>query len=355
MDKLSKLGFDEYSKRINIEKELGSFFPARVTAEHRGLYVINEGEKELTAVVTGKMMFSASSREDFPSVGDWVLVESAGEGSAIVRGILPRATVLKRKSAGRESKTQIIASNIDTAFIMQAVDRDFNPNRIERGMALALSGNIEAEIILNKTDLIGKAELEIITGSLKERFPETKMYAASTVTEEGIPLIKEAIRKGRTYCFIGSSGVGKSSMLNALTGHDLMKTGEISISAEKGRHVTTHRRLFVLEEGGLIIDTPGMREVGLLDAEEGLGEVFSDFAEMRKNCRFIDCTHTHEPGCAVLEGLRNGEVDEERYENYVKLVREERHNTMSSIERKRGEREFGRFKKEYNKQHRNKN
>ena len=334
---------------MGITEDYGGFAPARVMAEHRGLYIVSRGDLEFSAKVTGNMMFSAVTREDFPAVGDWVLLEMTDENNGVIKGIMPRKTILARKTAGKESDAQIIATNIDTAFIMQAVDRDYNLKRIERYMALARSGEINTAIIMNKTDLIDEQRLFEITKELNERFPNTLIFKTSRVTKDGIDGLMAEIKKGLTYCFMGSSGVGKSSIINMLLGNESMKTGEISIAGERGRHVTTHRHLFVLENGGLLIDTPGMREIAVLDSETGIDEVFSEIDEAARGCRFADCTHTHEPGCAVLGALKTGEINEERYGNYMKLQKENKFNTMSNLERKQSDRQFGKFVKNYNK------
>ncbi|MGE3063908.1 MAG: ribosome small subunit-dependent GTPase A, partial [bacterium] len=263
MDKLKKLGYTDYFHEFAESAEFKGCHPARVIAEHRGLYIVNSGSGELSAKVTGNMIFSASSREDYPAVGDFVLIETVDNEHAAIKGVMPRRTILKRKMVGKEFDMQIIATNIDTAFIIQAPDRDYNLNRIERYMALARSGEIETAIILNKTDIADRLDLENKMNELKERFPGTAIYGTSFVTGEGIEKLSADIKSAHTYCFIGSSGVGKSSIINMLLGNKVMKTGEKSV--ERGKHVTTHRHLFILANGGLLIDTPGMREIAPLE------------------------------------------------------------------------------------------
>lgn len=354
MEKLFKIG---YSNALEAERVMSGneeLLPARIIAEHKELYILSNGEKEFSAKVTGKMIFTATSREDFPAVGDWVLISMLDDKTAVIKSIMPRMTMLKRKTAGRDSDIQIIASNIDTAFIMLASDRDYNIKRIERYMALVKSGSIDAAVILNKIDIIDENEIQTKVNELNARFPEMKVFATSTVDNRGIEELRSSITKAKTYCFIGSSGVGKSSIINVLAGRELMKTGEISEGVEKGRHVTTHRQLSVLENGALLIDTPGMREIAVIDAEAGLSEIFSEFIELTEACRFTNCTHTHEPGCAVLEALEKGEIDIERYENYMKLLKENRHHTSSNQQRRQSEKQFAKHKKNYNNNFRNK-
>lgn len=347
MDKLKKLGYTDYFHEFAESAEFKGCHPARVIAEHRGLYIVNSGSGELSAKVTGNMIFSASSREDYPAVGDFVLIETVDNEHAAIKGVMPRRTILKRKMVGKEFDMQIIATNIDTAFIIQAPDRDYNLNRIERYMALARSGEIETAIILNKTDIADRLDLENKMNELKERFPGTAIYGTSFVTGEGIEKLSADIKSAHTYCFIGSSGVGKSSIINMLLGNKVMKTGEKSV--ERGKHVTTHRHLFILANGGLLIDTPGMREIAPLESEVGIGNVFFGINEFAFECRFADCTHTHEPGCAIIKRVKTGEINQKRYENYLKLKKEDRYNTMSNVEKRKTEKDFGKFLKNYNK------
>ncbi|MDD4202907.1 MAG: ribosome small subunit-dependent GTPase A [Candidatus Omnitrophica bacterium] len=343
--KLEDLGYSDFFKNSKASEIDASFVPARIIAEHKELYILRNEVSEFSAKITGKMMFTASSREDYPAVGDWVLITVLDDEKAVIHEILPRKTVLKRKSIAKMD-AQIIAANIDLAFIIQALDRDYNLNRFERYFALAQSGKIKPAIVLNKTDLIDEEELASKISEIKERFNDIDIYATSTLTGQGLSVLKQDINRGLTYCFLGSSGVGKSSIINMLLGKELLKTGEISSHTSKGKHVTTHRELFVLDSGGVVIDNPGMREVGLVDSDTGIKNVFCEFDELSRSCRFIDCTHEHEPGCAVLDAVRSGEIDEQKYENYMRLVRENEFNTMNKIEKRQKDKKFGKFIKQ---------
>ncbi len=347
--KLEDLGYSDFFKNNQLSVEDASLTPARIIAEHRGLYVLKNETSELSAKITGKMMFAASAREDYPAVGDWVLVRILDEKQALICEILPRKTVLKRKSAGK-SEAQIIASNIGMAFIVQAPGRDYSLNRFERYFALAESSNIKPTIVLNKTDLISEEDLEYKISEIKDRFKNINLYLTSTVSGKGIAELKKDIKKGLTYCFLGSSGVGKSSIINALVGENLIKTEEISSHSNRGKHVTTHRQLFILENGGLLIDTPGMREIGLLDSNIGIKSVFSEIQDLSKKCKYSDCTHMHEPGCAVLGAVSTGELEKEKYDNYMRLVKENDFNTMTKLEKREKDRKFGKFIKTTKKQ-----
>lgn len=334
--------FDDHYKDKNL-------IPARVIAEHKEMYVLRNETSELSAKVTGKMMFTALSREDYPAIGDWVLITVLDENQAIIHEILPRRTVLKRKSADN-SDIQIIASNIDTAFIIQSPDRDYNLNRFERYIALAQSANITPVIILNKIDLISETDLDMKLFEINNRIKGIDIYTTSIITGKGISELTKSIKKGLTYCFLGSSGVGKSSIINVIIGKNVIKTAEISSSTDRGKHITTHRELFILENGGILIDNPGMREIGILDSETGIKSVFSEINELSKECRFADCSHINEPGCAVLEAISSGHLDEDKYSNYIKLVKEDEYNTMSKIEKREKNRNFGKFIKTAKKQ-----
>jgi ribosome biogenesis GTPase len=342
--KLGELGYSDFFENGRSAVIDSGLTPARIIAEHKELYLVRNENFVLSAKITGKIMYQASSREDYPAVGDWVLIKVFSKDQAQIFEILPRKTVLKRKSADR-SEAQIIASNIDIAFVVQALDRDYNLNRFERYFALAESGNIKPVIVLNKTDLISSIDLETRLSEINDRFKDAHVYTTSIVAGTGIADLKKDIKKGLTYCFVGSSGEGKSSIINALLGEDLIKTGEINYQSNRGRHVTTHRELFVLEFGGLLIDSPGLREIGLLDSNAGMNDVFSDIYDLSKKCKYLDCTHQHEPGCAVLDAAKNGALNNDKYKNYLKLFKENDYNTMTSLEKREKDRKFGKFLK----------
>jgi ribosome biogenesis GTPase len=346
---LKDIGYNDFFENSYISIANSNLSPARIIAEHKGLYILRNEISEFSAKITGKMMFTASTREDFPAVGDWVLIKILNGEQAIIHEILPRKTVLARKSAGK-SDTQIIASNIDTAFIIQSPDRDYNLNRFERYLSLVESGNIKPVIVLNKTDLISKSDLEIRLSEIKNRFKNIDVYVTSIVTGKGISDFKKSIKQGFTYCFIGSSGVGKSSIINMLAGKNLIKTGEISSHTNKGKHITSHRELFILENGGLLIDNPGMREIGVLDSEIGIKNVFSEIYELSKKCKFLDCTHINEPGCAVLMATQSGALDKHKYDNYIKLLKENEYHSMTKLEKREKYRKFDKFIKTAKKQ-----
>ena len=349
LDDLGYCDFFENYRRTNPDENL---IPARIVAEHKEAYVLRNEISQFSAKVTGRMMFTASSREDYPAVGDWVLISKPEKNNTAIVEILPRKSVLKRKSVAK-SDAQVIAANIDIEFIVQSPDRDYSLNRVERYFSIAEAGNIKPVIILNKIDLISESECEFKLDEMRSRFRGTEIFAASIVTGEGIGGINDFIKKGITYCFVGSSGVGKSSLINMLIGKKLAKTREISSRTRRGKHITTHRQLFILKDGGLVIDNPGMREIGLIDAESGVENVFEDIATLSKHCRFSDCTHIHEPGCAVLAAVKEGDLDRERYANFIKLSKESVHHSMTRLEMREKDRQFGRMVKQFKKHKKN--
>jgi len=315
---------------------------ARVISEYKGAYKVKNDNGEFLAKVTGKRMFDALSREDYPAVGDWVIIEELPEQKAVIKKILPRHTIIKRKQIGKEA-VQIIATNIDVAFIIESVDRDFNLNRFERYFVIAKDGGVKPVIILNKIDLIPKEELNIKLGQIKNRFNDVDFISTSIITDEGFSELKMYMEKGKTYCFLGSSGVGKSSLINKLLGKNIIKTENISISTGKGRHTTANREMYFLENGAIVVDNPGMREVGMTDASAGIDNLFDEISKIAKSCKYNDCTHTHEAGCAVLVAVCFGKIDKEKYSNYVHLKKEAEYYEMSEMEKRQKDKDFGKF------------
>ncbi|MFA5745187.1 MAG: ribosome small subunit-dependent GTPase A [Candidatus Paceibacterota bacterium] len=341
---LQSLGYNDFFESGRKRLGLDSFVVARVIAEHRESYRVVNATGEYTAKITGKQMFVATSREDYPAVGDWVSVTELNAEQAVIQAVLPRKTILKRRGVG-SSDAQIIAANVDIAFIVQAAVRDFNVNRLERYAAMTAAGGVQSSIILNKIDLISKAELDDIVSRIRMRFPETNIIPISTVTGDGLNELVIQLERRKTYCFVGSSGVGKSSIINNLLGENVLATGQIRIRMNKGKHVTTSRSLFVLNGGAMVIDNPGMRELGMLDSETGIGEIFNKIVEIEKLCKFSDCTHTNEPGCVVRSALESGTLNERQYESYEKLKRENEFSDMTNLEKRGKDRAFGKFVK----------
>lgn len=351
--KLENFGYNDKLHELRVENNLSDFEIGRVIAEHKERYIVKTEQGEFDAEITGNLRFSSKSHEDFPAVGDWVVLTIHDSDFAIIHSILPRQAVISRQAVGKFGEIQIIATNIDYAFLVQAVDRDFNINRLERYLTICNSSKVKPIIVLTKTDLINEQKITEITGSIKQRINDILFFAISNETHDGYETLKMSIEKGKTYCMLGSSGVGKSTLLNNLSGATLMKTDTISKSTNKGRHITSHRELIVLENGGILIDNPGMREVGIADTAIGLETTFDRIISLSQKCKFKDCTHTNEIGCAVLDAVEKGEIDKKFYENYLKMEREKAHFESTIEERRKKDKEFGKMIKNYKKDTRN--
>ncbi len=345
---LKKFGYDVFFETNRKKLGLENFSVARVIAEYKSIYRIKNATGEYSAKITGKQMFRASSREDYPAVGDWVAITELNTEQAVIHEILPRKTVMKR-TYGEKNKTgdkieiQIIGANIDTAFVVESIDRDYNLNRFERYFAIARAGGITPAIILNKIDLISKEELDSTLMDIKNRFGEIAVIPTSVVTERGLEELNTHIEKGKTYCFLGSSGVGKSSLINTLLGKNIIKTESISTHTGRGKHSTTHREMYFLKGGGIVIDNPGIRGVGMTDTNAGIDSLFENITALAKKCKYADCTHIHEPGCEVVRAVKSGELDEGEYSNYINLKKEVGYYEMTEFEKRKKDRQFGKF------------
>lgn len=339
---MKELGYNENLEKYRTEQNLDSFEIGRVILEHKERYVIKTPEHELDAELIGNLRFVAESRYDFPAVGDWVAFSEYDDNKALIHAIYPRNSIIERQAVGKSGQVQIIATNVDCGLIVQAVDRDFNLNRLERYLTICNASNVEPVIVLSKIDLISKSMLESFIVQISQRIKDVPILTVSNQAD-GYAALESVIKTGETYCLLGSSGVGKSTLLNGLSGEQQMKTGEISSSVNKGKHVTSHRELIVLKSGGILIDNPGMREVGIADTTMGLETTFESILEHTKNCRFKDCTHIHEMGCAVLAAVENGEIDEDSYINFQKMEKEKIHFESDALERKKKDKDLGKL------------
>ena len=333
------LGYTDQLEKYRQENGLDTFQIGRVIMEHKERYVVKTPTHEFDAELMGNLRFSAESRMDLPAVGDWVAFMEYDEGKALINAVLPRQSIIERKAVGKTGQTQIIATNIDYGIIVQTADRDFNLNRLERYLTICNSSGVIPIVVLSKIDLVSTSELDVILHQINERVQNVTVVTVSNESI-GYTQINDLIETGKTYCLLGSSGVGKSTLLNALSGKDEMKTAEISDAVNKGKHTTTHRELIVLDKGGIIIDNPGMREVGMTDGNKGLELTFDSIFEYSQSCRYSNCSHLHEEGCAVIEAVENGEIDEEAYFNFCKLEKEKTHFESDSQERKKKDKEW---------------
>lgn len=321
---LLELGLNEgYAKEASTYNE--DFCIGRISVQYKDIYKVFTEEGEVLARVSGKLSYSSNSTLDYPVVGDWVLLDRADNknGDAIIHKVLSRKSYFSRKIAGSRFDTQVVASNIDYIFICMALNNDFNINRLERYIAVAWDSMAIPVIVLTKSDLCENIDERL--REVNEVAIGIEVLVTSSLNENGYEKVKEYIKNGITIAFISSSGVGKSTLINKLLKKEILKTNLVDEN-DKGRHTTTHRELFLLEGGGVIIDTPGMRELGLISAD--VDKSFSNIEELEKYCKFSDCTHRNEPKCAVREAIENGELDPERLERYRKLKREEKYNLL---------------------------
>lgn len=351
---LTDLGFNQVLESFIRDNNLSDYTTGRVTQEHRERYIVSTGDNEYEAEITGNLRFSASSRADFPAVGDWVTMTVYDSDLAIIHRILPRISVLERQAVGKSGEIQIISANIDIALIVQSINNNFNINRLERYISICYSSRIEPVLVISKIDLVTGSILNDAISKLEVRDKKIKYILLSNLTRQGLDQILEFLQKGKTYCVVGSSGVGKSTLINNLLKKNILKTGNISNSTNKGRHISDHRELFVLENGAIIIDTPGMRELGMTDNIEGINTVFEEIYNLSLKCKFSDCKHINETDCAVLKAIGEGLIDRASLENFQRLQREQERFQTTVAEKRRKERIFGKILKNYKKDIRDK-
>lgn len=302
---------------------LGAEYPGlalcRVSLQEKGLYHILSAEGEQPATVSGRFQYVAATVSDYPAVGDYVMADLNGGDTAVIHHVLPRKSVFLRRAAGAAKTEQVVAANVDTVFLCMALNNDFNLRRLERYLTVARESGATPMVVLTKSDLCG---------DLPEKLAQAESVAAgadivtvSAMEDEGYNRLADYLVKGETLAFVGSSGVGKSTLINRLLGEDRLRTNGLR-NDDKGRHTTTHRELLILPCGAAVIDTPGMRELGIWNASEGITATFADIEALAEKCRFKNCTHSTEPGCAVRAAIERGELSGERLSSYEKLRKE---------------------------------
>ncbi|MBC8002602.1 MAG: ribosome small subunit-dependent GTPase A [Opitutaceae bacterium] len=318
---LETLCWNEALEQSFAEFRLKGWQPARVAVEDKHHYVLFNADEPVIGKIPGRLLHQCKSTAELPKVGDWVAFSLVpNEDKAIIHHVLPRRTKLSRKVVGRETEEQVLVTNVDIAFVVQALDRSFNPGLIQRHLAMVVEGGVKPVVVLNKADLCDDilAKLATVEG-IADQAP---VIAVSARTGRAMDSLTQLVRPGQTVVFIGASGVGKSSLINHIYGDDVLPTTEVRESDAKGRHTTSWRELIVLPKGGLVIDTPGMREFQMWLSEEAGQEAFADVEELATKCHFRSCSHSTEKRCALLEALAVGGLARERYDNYIKLKRE---------------------------------
>jgi len=346
MSDLENIGYSDWFKSRVDDEKIAAHGVARIVSVHKDSYTVTKGGEDIFAELSGNLLYSSESSTELPTTGDWVYADFYDDDThAIIYGIFPRKTLLKRKTAGKLVDFQLIAANVDVAFIIQSLNDNFNLRRLERYLVMVNESGIEPVILLSKCDLIAKEEVDEIKEEVLGIAPQTTVMAFSNLSRENIDSVASSLKSGSSYCLLGSSGVGKTTLLNSIIGNEIFETQSVSKIQSKGRHTTTSRQLVRLESGAMIIDTPGMRELGSMSVDDGLDETFSEILALSQSCKFSNCSHTNEKGCAILAAIKAGDLSEQRYQNYLKMKKESEFNQMSYLEKRNKDKSFGKMVK----------
>ncbi len=350
--KIEEMGWNDYFQQHFKEIQNKKLVPGRIAQEQKGIYTVLYAEGSLTARISGKFRYETIDYENFPAVGDWVTIECLpGNKEALIHKLLPRKTKFSRKAVlsggmpetGGRTEAQVLAANIDTVFLVNGLDGDFNIRRIERYMTIVWDSGANPVVILNKCDLCD--DVDSVIQEVEAAFIGVPVIAVSAIMRLGFEGLHKYLAPGKTVVFLGSSGVGKSTIVNGLLGYDRQKTSDVREFKDRGKHTTTSREMIQLPCGSLVIDTPGIREIQMWTDEEGISRTFRDIEELAGKCRFGNCRHGDEPGCAVQRAIKSGDLDSRRFQSYLKLQKEAAHLALRQDKKaqRRAERDW--FKK----------
>jgi len=336
MNDLKSMGYSDWFKRRVDTEKMTTHDIARIVSVHKNRYTVTTGGAEVFAELSGNLLYGTGSASDLPTTGDWLYADFFDDNAhAIIYGVFPRKTLLKRKTAGKLIDFQLIAANIDVAFIIQSLNDNFNLRRLERYLVMVNESGIEPVILLSKCDLMRREKVNHIKQKVLSIAPQTTTMEFSNLDRENISSIINLLKSEHSYCLIGSSGVGKTTLLNSIMGNEQFETQAVSKIQSKGRHTTTSRQLVRLDSGAMIIDTPGMRELGSMSVDDGLDETFSEILGLSQTCKFVNCSHTNEKGCSIQAAIKAGDLTRQRYQNYLKMQKESQFNQMSYLEKRK--------------------
>ena len=326
---LNALGFTDFHLNFLNENKISQQLLGRVVRESKKKYIVKTESGNISAQISGSLRHGAKNRSDFPAVGDWIILKNKDTESPTIQKILPRKSIIERQAIGKFGKKQTIATNVDIAFVLQDVTYDFNLNRLDRFLAICYSSQVEPIIILTKIDLMRSTDLDEHIEQIENRFNDVKILKLSNKSLDGFEQIQKHIEFGKTYCFIGASGAGKSSLINNLIGEKVMLTKSLREKNQKGQHTTSHRELFILENSGILIDTPGMRELGITECYRSLESTFQKIFDIAQECKFSDCKHINEPKCAVQNAIQIGDIEQSYLDNFHKMQQEQAQFNLS--------------------------